>query len=57
MKAGDRYNCFIKLFGEIENEGNQEAVKCKIISNEMIGCKEFLKVSVDKECFSIRLYT
>ena len=53
MKVGESYNCFIKLFGEIVNEENQKAVKCKIISNEMIGSKEFLKVSVNKEIYYI----
>ena len=33
MKVGNRYNCFIELFGEMAEEGNSEAVTCKIISN------------------------
>lgn len=53
MKIGDSYDCFIKLFGEMTNEDNQKSIKCKMISSEMIGSKEFLKVLVDKEIYYI----
>lgn len=53
MKVGDSYDCVIKLFGEMTNEDNQESIKCKMISSEMIGNKEFLKVLVDKEIYYI----
>lgn len=53
MKVDDSYDCFIKLFGEMTNEDNQKSIKCKIISSEMIGSKEFLKVLVDKEIYYI----
>ena len=53
MKVGNRYNCFIELFGEMAEEGNSEAVTCKIISNEMIGNGNFLKVFVGKEIYYV----
>ncbi|MDD2959679.1 MAG: hypothetical protein PHR92_14380 [Lachnospiraceae bacterium] len=53
MKVGNSYNCFIKLFGTMVNEGDTEAVRCKIISDEVVGYKEFLKVLVDEEVYYI----
>ena len=53
MKVGNRYNCFIDLFGEMAEEGNSEAVTWKIISNERIGNGNFLKVFVGKEIYYV----
>lgn len=53
MKIGESYNCLIKLFGEIVYGVNQEAVYCRIISNEVIGCKIFKKVLVGKDIYYI----
>ena len=53
MKVGNRYNCFIELFGEMAEEGISEAVTCKIISNERIGNGNFLKVFVGKEIYYV----
>lgn len=53
MKLGDSYECYIKLFGEIAEDDNKEAVNCKIISNEVVGCKKFIKVLVDGEIYYV----
>lgn len=53
MKEGEYYECFIKLFGKISDESNIKAVKCRIISNVVIGNKKFLQVSVDKEIYFV----
>lgn len=51
MKLGDSYECYIKLFGEVSDR--KESVNCKIISNEMIGYKNFIKVLVDGEIYYV----
>lgn len=53
MEEGKSYDCYIKLFGDISDEGSQKAVKCKIVSNEVIGNREFLKVFVNKDVYYI----
>lgn len=53
MQLGNSYDCFIKLFGETVNEGNEKASYCEIISNEIIGYKKYLKVLVGKEVYYV----
>lgn len=53
MKLGNSYKCYIKLFGEISKEDNKEAVNCKIIANEVVGCKKFIKVLVDGDIYYV----
>lgn len=53
MQLGNSYDCYIKLFGEIAKADNKEAVNCKIISNQVVGCKKFIKVLVDGEIYYV----
>lgn len=53
IKEGECYECFIKLFGEISDKSNSKAIMCKIVSKEVIGNKNFFKVSVDKEIYFV----
>lgn len=56
MKVGESYDCLILLVGDITDEGNQKAVRCKIISDELIGNRNCLKVLVDKEIYYVSKY-
>lgn len=56
MKVGESYNCFISLFGDVADKKDKDAVRCKIISKEVIGNKDFLKVLVGTEYYYVPKY-
>lgn len=53
MKEGERYDCKIELFGELSSEDSRKAIKCKVEGNEVIGAKQYVKVSVDQSVYYI----
>lgn len=53
MKESESYDCSIKLFGEIADKRNQEAILCNIVSREKIGNKNFFKVLASGEIYYV----